>query len=207
MTIDELFSKLKNNIPLTPNNDKLFHQHLEDNFNSFLHDLDSLNKNEFHERFHEVEKEITLKKFITIEKNIYKIIKNCISEERNGRIHSAYKILRSLLKNKTRNLSDNIYNYFEVNFSEEVKEFYRIRYMKPEDYSFPKSMKHCPFEQAHSIGNYRFSLSGFPCLYMGSSIEVCHLEIPTPKENGYRCYQAKFTLKDSKQRGNKNKFF
>lgn len=206
MTIDKLFSKLRNNIPLAPNSNKPFHQHLLDNFENYLSGLEQLNSNEFHKRFHKIEKEITLKKFITIEKKICDIIEESILEGRNGRINSAYKMLRSLLKNKTKNLSDNIYNYFECDFSEEIKEFYRIQNMEPEKYEFPNSMKHCPFENVYRTGNYRFSLSGFPCLYVGSSIDVCKLETSKPKD-GERCYQAKFILKEIQQRGNKKQLF
>lgn len=51
---------------------------------------------------------------------------------------------------------------------------------------------HIPFEKRHLIKNNRFSLSGFPCLYFGSSVYVCWEEMGRPPiEN---CFTSKFDL-------------
>ncbi|MCD7818397.1 MAG: RES domain-containing protein [Lachnospiraceae bacterium] len=59
-------------------------------------------------------------------------------------------------------------------------QFYRARtsdtytkYTRPE-------MLHVPFSKRQFVSNERFSISGFPCLYLGSSSYCCWLELGTP---------------------------
>lgn len=202
MEIDKLFSSLKEKIPFQFDNKIPFHQNLNKEFADYFEYLNTVDKNEFAEKFCNYEKNITLKKFITIEKNICKGIKRIIFNVKNGDSFTAYKILHSLLNNKIDNLSDKLYNYFSVDFSNEQKCLYRIRYVITKEYTFPNSMKHCPFEATHCIGNYRFSLSGFPCLYLGSSIRVCEAEIP--KQEGKDYHKAQFAVKDVDNKTNGN---
>jgi hypothetical protein len=39
---------------------------------------------------------------------------------------------------------------------------------------------HIPFTKRHLVANQRFSIAGLPCLYLGSSIYVCWLEMQKP---------------------------
>ncbi|TGV10785.1 hypothetical protein E4695_02265 [Alcaligenaceae bacterium 429] len=55
-----------------------------------------------------------------------------------------------------------------------------------------KEMFHIPFEKRHLIGNNRFSLTGFPCLYFGNSVYGCWEEMGRP--NIESCFVAKFDL-------------
>jgi len=41
----------------------------------------------------------------------------------------------------------------------------------------PKEMFHIPFEDRYKVGTQRYSFPGLPCLYMGSSIDVCKEEV------------------------------
>lgn len=43
-----------------------------------------------------------------------------------------------------------------------------------------KELFHIPFEDRHHVGAMRFSVSGLPCLYLGSSIFVCWQEMGKP---------------------------
>ncbi|MBL6445403.1 hypothetical protein JMN32_03740 [Fulvivirga sp. 29W222] len=51
---------------------------------------------------------------------------------------------------------------------------------------------HIPFEKRHLIGNNRYSLTGFPCLYFGSSVYACWEELQRP--NIEDCFISKFDL-------------
>ncbi len=51
---------------------------------------------------------------------------------------------------------------------------------------------HVPFEKRHLLGNNRFSLSGVPCLYCGSSIYGCWEELDRP--NLDYCFTSRFDL-------------
>lgn len=64
---------------------------------------------------------------------------------------------------------------------ESTIQFYRAKvsdtytkYTRPE-------MLHVPFDKRQFVANERFSISGFPCLYLCSSSYCCWLELGTPK--------------------------
>ena len=50
-----------------------------------------------------------------------------------------------------------------------------------------EEMFHIPFDQRNVVGNARFSVSGFPCLYLGSSPECCKIEIGMNDYNEIVC--------------------
>lgn len=55
-----------------------------------------------------------------------------------------------------------------------------------------RDLFHIPFELNHLIGNNRFSLSGFPCLYLSSSSYGAWEELNRPDIN--HCFVSKFDL-------------
>ncbi len=63
---------------------------------------------------------------------------------------------------------------------------------------------HVPFEKRHLLGNNRFSLSGVPCLYCGSSIYGCWEELDRP--NLDYCFTSRFDLTSVKTVHNRAAF-
>ena len=57
--------------------------------------------------------------------------------------------------------------------------FYRVRKstLKSSD------MFHIPYEKRHLVSTQRYSYPGYPCLYMGSSVDVCCDELRSRNEN------------------------
>ena len=60
---------------------------------------------------------------------------------------------------------------------------YRIRVGKNgyEEFTSETEMSHIPFQLNHKVGNERYSMSGFPSLYLGSSVYVCWEEMRRPE--------------------------
>ena len=60
---------------------------------------------------------------------------------------------------------------------------YRMRVGKNgyEEFTSKEEMFHIPFQFNHKVGNERYSMSGFPSLYLGSSVYVCWEEIRRPE--------------------------
>lgn len=60
---------------------------------------------------------------------------------------------------------------------------YRMRTGKNgyEEFETKEEMFHIPFDYNHLVGNERYSISGFPSLYLGSSVYVCWEEIKRPE--------------------------
>lgn len=58
--------------------------------------------------------------------------------------------------------------------------FYRMRANDTNNLYSKEEMFHLPFKLNHKVGNQRFSLSGYPCLYLGTSSYVCWEELDKP---------------------------
>ena len=59
-------------------------------------------------------------------------------------------------------------------------ELYRIRRKEAGEIFTHKEMFHVPFEKRGVLDNYRYSLSGYPCLYCGFSVMTCWEEMHRP---------------------------
>lgn len=59
-------------------------------------------------------------------------------------------------------------------------ELFRMRYSNSRYLYNKMEMSHIPFNQRNKVSNQRYSLSGFPCLYLGSSLYVCWEELNRP---------------------------
>lgn len=73
-----------------------------------------------------------------------------------------------------------LYEYFLV--TSKGKSLYRCRQVKSNEVrerleNIHDQMFHIAFNKRNLVGNCRFSVSGFPCLYLGSSIDCCEQEI------------------------------
>ncbi len=68
---------------------------------------------------------------------------------------------------------------------------FRVRESK-EKYLSKTDIFHIPFEHRYKVSNQRYSINGFPCLYLGTSIYVCWEELNRP--NFGELYVSKFRL-------------
>jgi len=120
--------------------------------------------------------------------------KNGISSNSvKGKVFNIIEVIKSAEINFNRGLFVDAYSsvyklFFEDNNSKILLEhsipantyFFRLRESKL-DYLFTKEeMFHVPFELRHKIGNQRYSISGYPCLYLGSSIYGSWEELHRP---------------------------
>lgn len=69
---------------------------------------------------------------------------------------------------------------------------YRARHVSKEDqeelkFYSPDEMFHVPFEKRGKVGNERYSISGLPCLYTGSSVYACWTEMKGPDITNFDC--------------------
>lgn len=97
----------------------------------------------------------------------------------NGNIREAYKIFDQAITH-TR-INDHIYNMTVPlsDFCHASKPLFRVRkndtIIKEREDIF-----HIPFPKRHLVGAQRYSVSGLPCLYLGTSIFVCWQEMEKP---------------------------
>lgn len=84
------------------------------------------------------------------------------------------------------NLMNKAENYLfvreiDINKKNTIPNFYRIRVGTDESYS-RKDLFHIPIDKRHLIKSYRYSIAGYPCLYLADSIQLCWFECGMPKE-------------------------
>lgn len=68
--------------------------------------------------------------------------------------------------------------------------FYRVRTSNEHKILSKKELFHIPFELRNKISTQRFSIPGFPCLYLGNSVYICWEELNRP--NFHDIQVAKF---------------
>ena len=115
---------------------------------------------------------------IGIVEELTKVFKNTVNEYLNGKVESSYssfkgsmELIKEILPIKK------IYN----------RTFYRMR--ADGGITDKKEFYHLPFDKIHLSKSERFSIEGYPCLYLGYSKRVCELEISSGSI-------AKFNLKE-----------
>lgn len=100
-------------------------------------------------------------------------IKKCVKMYLFGDIHSSYNIFYYRWRILTERIENSITNiaegdtYFKIRTTDEKK-------------LGRKDLFHIPFNKRGIIGNNRFSISGYPCLYLGRSIYTCWEELRRP---------------------------
>lgn len=110
----------------------------------------------------------------TIESAI-KNIKKCVDYYLKGRIYSSYVSFNRYWDKQWDNIGLNT-KILQLDTNEI---FYKLR--KKEETPFErKDFFHVPFDKRGKIGNNRYSISGYPCLYLGRSIYTCWEEIRRP---------------------------
>lgn len=131
------------------------------------------------------------KSYIKIAEDTQEKLNLIVKNYYNGRISDSYNLMRNLLSpilkseiclspiSKSRAFNyyireGGIYNYYV---------FFRARLGEALDINGTDDFKHVPFSKRSMIGNYRFSIAGFPCLYLGSSSYDCWLELGRPSDN------------------------
>lgn len=68
--------------------------------------------------------------------------------------------------------------------------FYRVRISNEHKILGKKDLFHIPFELRNKISSQRFSIPGFPCLYLGNTVYICWEELNRP--NFHDIQVAKF---------------
>ena len=89
-----------------------------------------------------------------------------------GKIGQAVELMRDRFTSKESMFTDNISSTIRM---------YRARVQDSQCMTFNvKDMFHVPFETRGKIANNRFSITGYPCLYLGKSILACWEEMHKP---------------------------
>lgn len=105
-------------------------------------------------------------------------VKNVVDKYLEGRIGQCYNMLDEWWDGKGSELGM-ASRLLKTTFCKKNLLYYRMRIKDNTEFTI-KDMFHVPFEKRGKVGNERYSVSGFPCLYMGSSFYVCWEEMGRP---------------------------
>jgi len=110
------------------------------------------------------------------------------------------EVVRSYLKGKIISALNTFSRWWQRNEKENFLlyqcnpeiEFYRIR-KKGNNPFRREDLFHVPFDKRGKLGNYRYSISGFPCLYLGRSIYACWEETRRPPLDSFFISRVKLS--------------
>ncbi|BCZ46990.1 hypothetical protein psyc5s11_30570 [Clostridium gelidum] len=145
----------------------------EDNFKKFI----SINLDTYIEiigTLTDKDKKRILNKVIFLSNSI----KDSLAEYYNGLPHKAFaKLAKGMdsVKSELKNVSQ----YYKLT----NKNFYRARLSEKE--LKREEMFHIPYEKRKLISNQRYSIAGFPCLYLGLTPYTCWEELDRPVPNNF----------------------
>lgn len=109
-------------------------------------------------------------------------INECIEMYLEGKINEAYAALDRTLKHETKDFYA-IISQFKI---DKQTDFYRIREQKENVALTPAELFHIPFELRGCVQNQRFSINGFPSLYLSSNLYTCWEELQQPGLNNFQ---------------------
>ncbi|MEG2640633.1 MAG: RES domain-containing protein [Bacilli bacterium] len=151
--------------------------------------------------FDNIEKDIldfkAPKIYLDVIKNYKMKIIDCITKYYSGDIVDSYDSITSIIEEFKKNgisistISNSIsFNNCDFLIGEEkyhIKdfEFFRARFTEKATDFLPNEMTHIPFNERGKIANQRFSLTGLPCLYLGSTSYCCWEEMKRPSDHNF----------------------
>lgn len=171
--IEKLVDELKRNMSFTITGNKSFGEVLEKKFEEYLAAIRKIDSQEFHNKFRC--ENFSLEKFKTKAQDVCKNVEKCICKKKERFDNEAYVALKKLLIS---DIADKAVIDHAKEYVSHKKDFYRIVYIPKNKVKEGKNYaEHRPFEERFLIKEGRFSLPGFPCLYLGGSEEVCEKEV------------------------------
>lgn len=118
--------------------------------------------------------------------HLCKSILGCVKAYENGEWHTAYM--------KLRNGFLEIKEYLNIVTIEKGQLFFRARKGRFHEIN---QLYHLPYTKRFLAGDERFSIEGYPCLYLGYSPEVCALELEEIIDKLGQLTIAQYKLLDS----------
>ncbi len=184
MTFQELLKNEILKLPKIQSTDLSFDKYIEKLLNDFLNIVNQLDGDKL--QFNDGES-INIQFIKKTQKVIVEGLINTLKEYYNGFPFKSYTYLDRTLRNEIKDLYA-ILKQKEYSLDEN---FYRIRY-KEDNFLFKVSeMFHIPFQMREKVTTQRFSIPGFPSLYLGRTLYVCWEELNRPQINSFQAVRLK----------------
>lgn len=181
MTIIELLENPIFNLPKYHNNNSSYELLFIDCMNEYIELLSKLENFEiYQENVRKINSKEIKEKALKLGKGIIRAVR----EYNYGKPHNAFNEFKSILDDS------------ELNFKTQIflgsEDFFRVRVLN-NNYSITKrEIFHIPFESRSKISTQRYSIPGFPSLYLSDSIYTCWEEMKRPDVN--HLHSSRFKL-------------
>lgn len=175
MTKKELYKQLMMLVPVKPST-KNFSSTLDERFKVYQKRIESLDEVDRPDQWDELLHRVN---------QLCAGIKRAINAENTGRRHSAYSIIKNQLdgyKSKGAEIKG-LREYAEyIYVIPKGTSFYRMREMKPQERKgmTVKDIFHIPFDKRGIVPTNRYSVPGYPCLYLSRYVYGCWEELERP---------------------------
>ena len=179
MTFEEFIKDPIFDLPLRQPADKYFDEFIDDLFKTFLNKIDTLD-----------DSDICIDGKVVSDKHLIKGVQTKITNGLSGAIkayleghpYRAYSILNTLFNEEVKRL----YHIIKQVIYPQTQNFYRIRYNESNHVYSKAEMFHIPFSERGKVSTQRYSIPGFPSLYLGRSLYVCWEEMGRPDINYFQ---------------------
>lgn len=99
----------------------------------------------------------------------------------DGRGYEAFDEFEELMSNS----NDGLWNWLHRKIDTGREILYRLRKMEPSSKVTKEDMFHIPLNSRGKVESQRYSSPGYPCLYLGYSINACWEELGRPSLNSF----------------------
>lgn len=178
MNIDEFYDKLRKILPYTSQKDSHFRIRLGIVLRQYKEMVSKLDLPRNPLKTEDIEKI----------SRICDKLSDIVKSSMQGMPSRAYSQLHNLLSDKEGNPLINIRKTILTYDKNEY--FYRIRLMDSINEATRKDLFHIPLDMRGMIKTQRFSIPGYPCLYLGESIYGCWEEMSRPQM--FKCAVSRF---------------
>ncbi len=191
MKILELLNQLIDILPFNQNKDISFRKNIEVAQMDFLDMIALVDENDLKLFLPLNDARLSKRMLIHRFGQIYSKLNDAIGCYYEGKPKDAYRKIHQLLNNVSyiKNLSEDYKGFLTIKDLREFDElnWFRLREITKKETEIPESshLFHPPFEKRGRISNFRLSISGFPCLYLGDSINLCWAELNKNKKDIY----------------------
>lgn len=189
MTFEELIKDPIFDLPLKQPDNKYFDGYIDDLFKEYLNKIDDLDESDICIDGNVISDKHLIK---NVQVKIVNALTSSIKAYLEGHPYKAYNILNTLFNEEVTRL----YYIIKKVIYPQTQNFYRIRYNDSNQVYSREQMFHIPFGDRGKVSTQRFSIPGFPSLYLGRSLYVCWEEMNRPDINNFQAVrlQAKKSI-------------
>jgi hypothetical protein len=185
MKFEDVFHNELLTLPKSVPESKSFFEYVKELLHNYILLLESVKQKK--QKIEGLKKEINLDNVIPIQKEFVDGLINTLQIYYDGKPAQAYENFSKTIKSRTRKYKE----LLNTNYFAENESFYRIR-TRDENFPFNSNeMFHIPFELRGIVTTQRYSIPGFPSLYLGKTLYIAWEELQRPRLESFQAVRLK----------------